>query len=181
MSILSRSYASKREYLRLFLVCAFPVHVWAIINLLNSVPSLILEMNALQLMSVASYVFVFALFESFLVFIALILASLLLPAEYFTARLLPVGAMIVLTASISVILIHLYDTWQLESIEFSLWAITWIILGLVAIAFSAAWMGRNHRLLDAFRSGAERVSILSVVYISADLLGLFLILIRNTS
>jgi hypothetical protein len=94
---------------------------------------------------------------------------------------LPVGAMIVLTASISVILIHLYDTWQLESIEFSLWAITWIILGLVAIAFSAAWMGRNHRLLDAFRSGAERVSILSVVYISADLLGLFLILIRNTS
>jgi hypothetical protein len=181
MSILKRRFASKEEYFHLFLVCAFPVHVWAIINLLNSAPSLILEMNSFQIMSVAAYVLVFALFESILLFISLVLVSLLLPAKYLAEKLLPVGTMIVLVASLSVILIHLYENWEPESIEFAQWAIVWIMLGTAAILLSAVWMQRNRRLLDVFRASAERVSILSLVYLTADVLGLFLILIRNVT
>lgn len=173
-------FGSKVEYFQLFLVCAFPIHIWAIINFFNSMPSMLLKMNNVQLLGVAAYVFVFALFESLLVFGFLFLISVILPRRYLASRLVPIGSLVVILASISVALIHLYDVWELDSIEFNQWAALWVIFGLSALALTMIWMRRNQRVEAIIRSGAERLSLLSLVYVSVDVLGLLVILFRNS-
>jgi hypothetical protein len=136
-------------------------------------------MNAIQLVSVIAYVFVFALFESLIVFGLLFLISLIMPPRLSDTQLLPVGTLIILLASISVVLIHLYEVWEFESIKFGQWAALWVGLGLAGIALTIIWMKGNQRVESVIRSAVERVALLSLVYVSLDGLGLFVILIRN--
>jgi hypothetical protein len=171
--------APQGEYLKLFLVCVFPVHLWALINLANTVPSLLLLMNTRQMISVAAYVLAFALFESLAIFTLLFLASILIPFRYFGTQLVPLGSSVVLIASISAVLIHFHDAWDIEAIKFNQWATLWTVLGLATIGLAVLIVSRHSRIARAIRSGAERVSVLSFAYLTIDILGLLVILARN--
>ena len=51
----SRHYA-----LLLFAICAFPVHVWYIVNLLRELPARMYDLNVWDLVGMSAYVLVFA-------------------------------------------------------------------------------------------------------------------------
>ena len=175
-----RRLASKNEYFLLFLVTAFPVHVWAILGFLHTVPSLLLEMNAIQIMSVAAYVIALAFMESSLIFAILFLVSLVLPERFFSSKLIPVGTIWIFFVSIIAASVHLYKTWWPGVIQFVQQAGLWVMVAWIAIGL-LAWYGvsQNQKVEKVIQSVAEKLSLLSLIYLCADILGLFVILVRN--
>jgi hypothetical protein len=155
--------------------------VWAIIDYLQRVPELDLRMSLLQMAGVAAYVLVFALFESLLVFCLLFVLSLILPAHLLKDRILPVGSIFIFMVATPAYLIHLYDIWHIEQLDMKQWVILWAAVGFLLMGAMIYWIVRNEKVEYAIRSGIERLSVLSLVYLTADLAGGLLILFRNLS
>jgi hypothetical protein len=174
-----RRLASKKEYFQLFLVCAFTVHVWAIIDFLQQVPELNLRMSIFQMAGVAAYVLVFALFESLLVFGLLFVASLMMPTRLLNDRILPLGSIFILMTAIPAYLIHLYSIWHIHQLDLKQWVILWAGVGIVLMGATIYWMVRNKKVEHTICSGIEKISVLSLVYLTADLAGGLLILFKN--
>ena len=178
MDIFRRS-RSKSEYIRLFLIGAFPVHIWAIVNLLHTFPSLLLEMNTLELVSILAYVLTFALFESLFVFALLFLVTWFFPRKISTSTLLAVSAILVLFGSTGVTLVHLYGIWKITVFKFESWVILWAAIGMVAASLGIFLVARKPKIEKSILSIVERLSMLSILYVSLDLVGVVIVVIRN--
>jgi len=179
MDTFRNKWSAKSEYFRLFLVCAFPVHVWAYINLLNDMPSMVLEMGVWRILGVAAYVQVFALLESLFVFGLLLLISFILPERLFGVKFVHIGAIFILTSSICFLFIHLYSQWDIKSLSFEYWLALCVLIGLSLFFIAVYWLTGNQRAQKLFQSGIESLAVLSLVYISLDMLGVVVIIIRN--
>jgi hypothetical protein len=170
---------SRGEYLRLFLMCLFPVNVWAIVIYLRRIDAIALLMSTANLLVVTAYVLGFALLESLAVFMALFLVSLIIPRRWLEARLVPVGAAVILMASISAALVHLYDAWDITWVKFDQWTAIWVSFSLIVVGLLVFFIVRYDKIKMVFQSGVDRLSVLSLVYLSADVLGLLVVLVRN--
>ena len=179
LDIFRKKWSAKADYFKLFLVCSFPVHIWAYINLLNDMPAIQLEMGAWRILGVAAYVLGFALIESLFIFGLIFLVSLILPESLFGLQLVQVGSIFVLTTSIAALLIHYYGQWKIESFSFTAWIALWTMIGTSIFIVAVYWLNRNQQVQGIFQSGIERLAVLSLVYISLDILGLSVIIIRN--
>lgn len=179
MDTFRNKWSTKSEYFRLFLVCAFPVHFWAYINLLNDMPSMVLEMGVWRIMGVAAYVLVFALLESIFVFGLLLLISFVLPERLFGVKFVHVGTIFILTSSFCFLFIHLYSQWEIKSLSFEYWLALWVLIGLSVFLIAVYWLTVNQRVQKLFQSGIESLAVLSLAYISLDMVGLLVIIIRN--
>lgn len=179
LDIFRNKWLAKADYFKLFLVCSFPVHVWAYINLLNDMPAIQLEMGVWRILGVAAYVLGFALIESLFIFGLIFLVSIILPERLFGLKLVQVGSIFVLTTAIAALFIHFYGQWEIESFSFAAWIALWAMIGLSTFIVAVYWLNRNQQVRGIFQSGIERLAVLSLVYISLDILGLFVIIIRN--
>jgi hypothetical protein len=179
IGLIKKKWSARADYFLLFLVCSFPVHIWAYLNLLRDMPAILLEMGIWRILGVAAYVLVFAFLESLLIFLVLLLFSFTLPEKIFGLKLIHVGSILVFSATISVLFIHLYNQLEIDSLALSTWIVIWILAGFSLFTVSVYWLKRNRRAEAIFRSGIERLAILSLLYIFLDFLGLFLIIIRN--
>lgn len=146
---------------------------------MNRASSLVLSLNSLEILGVVSYVLLFALFESLIAFAVLFTLSLVLPAKFFSSRLIPVGTVVVFLASVSAVFIQLYHAWEIEDIKFDLWAGIWMLFGLVATAPSVYLIRRDKRIGAAIQGIADRLSVLSMIYLFFDFLGLVTVILRN--
>lgn len=179
LGIFKYKWSAKAEYFKLFLVCSIPIHIWAYINLFNDIPAMQLQMSIWRILSVASYVLAFALFESLLIFGLIFLICLLLPERLFGVKLIHLVAIIVITVSILISFIHLYDYWEIDSLSFADWIVSWVLFGLFVTITLLFFLTRYKRVQKGFQSVIDRLAILSLVYISLDILGLFVITVRN--
>lgn len=179
LGIFKYKWSAKAEYFKLFLVCSIPIHIWAYINLFNDIPAMQLQMSIWRILSVASYVLTFALFESLLIFGLIFLICLLLPERLFGVKLIHLVAIIVITVSILISFIHLYDYWEIDSLSFADWIVSWVLFGLFVTITLLFFLTRYKRVQKGFQSVIDRLAILSLVYISLDILGLFVITVRN--
>lgn len=169
----------KNEYFILFLLCSLPVHIWAYLSFLEILPVTLLQMSLWNILGVAAYVIDFALLESLFIFGLLFFASLFLPVNLLNLRALHILAILIFATSIVAWLIHLYTKWQIDFINYSNWIILWVLAGSGAFILAISWLRRNQRNQEFLQSGIERLAMLSMVYISFDFLGVFVILIRN--
>lgn len=144
-------------------------------------PELNLRMSIFQMAGVAAYVLIFALFESLLVFGLLLGATLMLPSRIFKDRILLVGSIFIFIASIATYLIHLYSIWHISQFDRKQWVILWAVIAILLMGSIIYWMAHNEKVEQRIRSGIERLSVLSLVYLTADLVGGLLILFRNLS
>lgn len=179
LGIFKYKWSAKAEYFKLFLVCSIPIHIWAYINLFNDIPAMQLQMSIWRILSVASYVLAFALFESLLIFGLIFLICLLLPERLFGVKLIHLVAIIVITVSILISFIHLYDYWEIDSLSFADWIVSWVLFGLFVTITLLFFITRYKRVQKGFQSVIDRLAVLSLVYISLDILGLFVITVRN--
>ena len=177
--IIRNKWSDKAAYFQLFLVCSFPVHVWAYINLLNDMPSIQLEMGTWRILGVASYVLVFAFFESLFVFALIFLVSILLPEKIFGIKFVYVGSLFIFAATIPFLFIHLYSQWEIKSLSFEYWSALWTLIGLAFFVFALYWLNRSLKFQAILQSVIESLAVLSLFYISLDVLGFFLIILRN--
>jgi hypothetical protein len=178
LGIFKRS-RSKSEYFRLFLIGAFPVHVWAIVNLLHTFPSLLQEMNALQMISILAYVLTFALFESLFVFALLFLVTWFFPPQISSSTLVSVSAVLIFFASLAVTLVHLYGIWKITAFKFDSWVILWAAAGVLASGLVIFLVAKKPKVEKPILSIVERLSLLSILYVSLDVLGVVIVLFRN--
>jgi hypothetical protein len=162
-------------------VTAFPIYVWAILNFLRDVPNLLLKLNTWAVVSVLAYVLVFALLESLVVFIIFLVLSILLPAGWLRQQLVVRATIInICTALWSMVAHFLIDTTDIDlSLSFFIpFGFGVILYGLVlgGLLFLAHRRQRISALITAF---AERLVVLSYLYMFLGVLGLLIIILRN--
>jgi len=182
---------SRRGLWTLFLACAFPIHVWAIILIFNDLEWIAERSNFLDALGVASYGLVFAFVESLLLFLAATLLGFLVSAKWNEDR------RIALMAAVTTVL--------------ALWAIGGQVYIFMNAPFPENWiaflgsLGRPLRFLYAaafalvlptvalptwlilkfdkplkFASAAlEKISLLTAFYLFFDFVGLVVLTLRN--
>ncbi|MBN1875714.1 MAG: hypothetical protein JXA33_15930 [Anaerolineae bacterium] len=134
-------------------------------------------MSVWELVGVIAYTQVFALIESGIVWLLLIVLGMVLPAELFRDRLVAQGSMWAWVTSGWAVAAH----YNGDAIR--LWGgrdyLLWLVLYIVSIAVFYVLFRCNSKAEGVFRSVVERLMVLSLVYVGLDLLGLLVIFIRN--
>lgn len=179
LGIFKRKWSVKTDYFKLFLVCSFPIHVWAYINLFNDMPAILLEMGIWRILGVSAYVLLFALLESLSVFGLIFIVAILLPERIFGLKILHLGSIFVIASAIPVLFVHLYDELDVNVISFANWTALWVLVALFIFGIVIYWLKMSETGQGIFQAAIDRLVVLSLVYISFDLLGLFVIIMRN--
>lgn len=177
MAILRHHLPSDREIALVFTACVFPVHVWTIINVLREVPAWVLRLSAWELVGVISYALVVALLESVLFLLGLVLLGVLLPPSVLGDGFVAQDSMVVLLTTLWAIVAHYNDD------VIRLWGLRQFALGgiayLLSLVLGYGLVRRFQALKRAFNSVVERLSLLSWVYLFADLTALVVVFVRN--
>lgn len=167
----------RRDVLLLFAACVFPVHVWAIIGLLKELPAWILRLSTGEMVGVISYTLAFALFESVLFLLPLLLLILVLPRRWFGDDLVAQGTVLVALTTAWAIAAHYNDDvirlWGMRQFAF------WFVLYLVSLFVVGLAVHRYRRIERAIHTFVERLSLLSLIYVVIDLVAVIVVLIRN--
>ena len=133
-------------------------------------------MSIWEMAGVAAYPFTFALFESLLILLGLLIAAVILPEKIYRKWFVSQSALIVFFATIWASLIQIYGQ------EWGVWstrgAITLLPLALV-IGISAFLNAHYMKLQKALESVADRLLILGILYVVIDLVFLVIIIVRN--
>ena len=156
--------------------CVFLIHVWSIVNILVLLPSWALRLGLFELLGVTSYPLVFALLESILVWLLIILLSLVLPRKVLGKDFVTQAAIFIFFLAILSGLMH----FSVELIfNFRLYTLV-LLLIIFSIALILSYLaGRSMKYSSAIRNLLSRVNVLSGIYIFMDLVGLSIILFRN--
>ncbi len=173
----------REELWRVFIVCTFPVHVWSIIFFLRKVPVYLLRMNLFGIISIFAYVQVFALLESLFIFSILVILGMILPVDKLRDQFAERCTLIVLITALWSIPLHFAPqivqrlSLGLYSFIFSIWL--WVITYLVVMGLAFYLLHRNPIFKARISAFIERLSILSYLYLTADLFCILLVLYRN--
>jgi hypothetical protein len=177
LGIFRRRFPNRQEIFKAFAVCVFLVQIWSIYNVWHAVPSWVLAMDAWTLVGTIAYTQAFALFESLLVMILMVLMAVILPGKWYRERFVAQSSIAIILAAAASVLAHFYGQ------DWGMWNtrgfLTWlgILFCLIVVAFLLVYRFKGlQRGLEAL---ADRLIILSSVYIAIGLVSLVLVLIRN--
>jgi hypothetical protein len=160
-----------------FAAIAFPVHVWAIINILAIFPAWLLRLSIWELAGAISYPLVVALLESSILWIGLVVLSNVLPRKWLAEKFVALSSVLVwLLAAWAVVIQFIFVTilqWEPQQ----------MIPGLLLVAFSFClvyWLVQRYERLEGWiRRLAQGLAVLAYLYILFDLLGLVVVIVRN--
>jgi len=146
------------------------------VNILVVLPSWALRLGLFELLGVTSYPLVFALLESILVWLLIILLSLVLPRKVLGKDFVTQAAIFIFFLAILSGLMH----FSVELIfNFRLYTLV-LLLIIFSIALILSYLaGRSMKYSSSIRNLLSRVNVLSGIYIFMDLVGLSIILFRN--
>ena len=183
MDVLRQRFPTRPELVTLFLVSAFPLHVWAILMFLYELPSFMRRLDAWDILSIFAYTQAFALFESAVVWAAVVFTCLALPKNLFRVKFVPVGALFLLLSFLWIAPVHFQVT-ILDRLEWNMSAynmvvLVWVIFYFVIVGGSI-WMAfRSARFESLVNSLVERLTVLSVLYVVVDVIGILIVIGRN--
>ena len=182
---------SRQGLWSLFLICAFPLHLWTLILAFQDISWITERTNAWDAIGVVSYGMLFALVESTLIFLVLVLLGLITPWRWDSDRRVAFLAFLVLIVSLWGMISQLLFLWNVSlpasAIEYlrnsdhpvrityaaCLMVITPTVL-LPAYSFL-----RTNKAVTVMQNLMERLSLLSMFYLVFDLLGVIIIVVRN--
>ena len=170
---LIRDRLSKDDLVYIFCACVLPIHIWGILNLLIDIPSWLFYYNYIEIIGGVAYTLVFSLVEATLVFIGVVSLRLLLPKRWAAEWFVSFSILLVLELTITALLFQ-YFTVQGIYYKTELLLASTLIIGLTALLISK--FDRLHHLI---RSIASHLTILAYVYVFFDIVGLFIVFIRN--
>lgn len=156
----------------IFVLTAFLIHVWTILNMLWDVPSWLLHMSVGELAGAVGYTLLFALLESILLALPLILLAYVLPAKWRREQALNLTFLFLALSAAAALVLHSF-----ESLWFSK---RWIGAAWLLVLLSASFFVIRGKLLgDWIGRAAARLQLLVGIYVAADLLGGLIVLVRN--
>jgi hypothetical protein len=177
LGIFKSQRLSRNDLLLSLGAIAFPLHIWAIINILIVIPAWLLRSSIWELAGAISYPLVDALLESCILWAGFIALSYMLPKKWFADRFV----------ALSSILGWLLTAWvmlaQFIYLRIIQWNLEQILPGLLLVASSIGlvyWLVQKYgRFENRIKKLAQGLILLVYFYMLFDLLGLALIIIRN--
>jgi hypothetical protein len=182
---------SKQGFWSLFLICAFPLHIWTIILAFRDFSWVTERTNSWDAIGVVSYGLLFALIESVVIFLIMVLLGFLVSKTWGEDRRIALLGMLMLIASVWAMVSYLYFMLQVsipaETITFLvnlahplrfLYAVSLALAG-ISVAIPAYLVLRSEKFLQGVKGLFERLSLLTLFYLFFDFVGLVIVIIRN--
>jgi hypothetical protein len=182
---------SRQGLWSLFLICAFPLHLWTLILAFRDISWLTERTNMWDAIGVLSYGMLFALIESIVIFLVLALLGLVTPQGWEPDRRIAFLAFLVLILSVWAMISQLLFLWDVDLPASTIGylqrsdhpvRITYAVLLLVitpTVLLPAYSFLKTRRAVTVMQNLIERLSLLSLFYLAFDLLGFIVVLLRN--
>lgn len=172
---------TRQQILSVFSVIVFVVFTWALYRLFFQAPSWLYYLTVGNVLTLVAYVLAFALFESAIVLLFLLVLNLLLPARAFRDQFTAQGTVVVLVAAAAAWFIQnrvdriaRLDLWMLIAGPLA------AIAGLILLTVLLAWPFRRFKALRGLIDPlAERMTVFTYIYVPLSLASLVLVLLRN--
>ncbi len=182
---------SKRGLWNLFLICAFPLHVWTIILAFRDFSWVTERTNSWDAIGVASYGLILAFIESVVVLLVATLLGLLVSKKWSEDRRITLLGTLAFITSLWAIVDYLFFMLQVSipgntilsiarmshPLRF-LYAISLAVVGLT-VALPAYFVLQSEKFMQGVRGFFERISTLTLFYLFFDFVGLVIVIIRN--
>lgn len=176
-SFLQRRLATRQQAFLLFSAVAVPVYSWAIFRFLERMTGWLYFHTIGEILSILAYVLLFALFESAVITILLLLLAAILPRSFFHRHLVSTGAMLFFIVIPGLIIFH-YRFDDLRQMSRPLLLAGVAAYGLIALGLYLL-VQRSQPLRRQLHNLAERLSVLTYIYVPLSLLALIVVLVRN--
>jgi hypothetical protein len=171
LRVLQKRY-SAQDLIRLFVFCAFPIHVWAIIIMFRSVPAWLFYMSQSDFIASIAYHLTFTIFETLLAFIILIITGLLIPRRWVPEPFLTLSCVLIVELSIMAIVFQ-HLVLQYASLR-------WMFVScLIILAASFVILPKIPKLQQITRILTDRLAILTFLYVFFDAIGVIIVILRN--
>jgi hypothetical protein len=182
---------SRQGLVALFLTCAFPLHLWTLMMVFRDISWLAERTNLWDAIGVASYGMLFAFVESVLLFLVVLLVGLVIPKQWHSDRRITFLALLILITSAWGMISQLLFLWNLSlplpAIQFlrgSQHPLRVLYAGSLVIVSSTVlllvFLFVKLKTSVAFMQNImERISLITMLYLLLDFLGLVIVLIRN--
>ena len=191
MAISETKRYSRQGLWSLFLMCAFPLHVWTIILAFRDFSWVTERTNAWDAIGVISYGMVFALIESLAVFLVAVLLGFMVSRKFDEGRRIALLSVLVLITALWAMASQLYFLWGISLPEQMmrflaqsghpvrvLYAAS-LALVLPTVLIPAFLVLKSNKVFNFVRELTERLSLLTMFYLVLDVGGLVIVLIRN--
>jgi hypothetical protein len=182
---------TRRGLWTLFLMCALPLHAWTMILAFRDLSWLTERTNAWDAVGVLCYGLVFALVESVIVFVVMVLLGFLVPGKWEAERRVGLLSALVLILSMWAMLEQLFF---LAEVRLPGWLIDvlvrtghplrvlYVVIPLVvgATFVYPAWrLMRSERAVEAMSGVMEKLGLLAMFYLVFDVGAIVVVVIRN--
>jgi hypothetical protein len=182
------------QLLNFFLVCAFPFHLWVIIQLIRDSGWIIERSGTGSFIGLASLTMVYALVESVLLFLLLLILGLLIPWKWPAKKVFALSGFIALWLPIWDILFQVYRATDLDTPGF---LVNWLfstghplryayilagslVLAVIALTAASIWLvSFNKKVLGGMQNLLERIATLSALYLVLDVISVVVVLTRT--
>jgi hypothetical protein len=156
---------------------AFPVHVWAIINILDIFPAWLLRFSIWNLAGAIGYSLVDALLESCLLWVGLVILGFVLPKKWLADKFVALSSALVwLLVAWAVLVQFIYKS-------FLHWGLEQILPGFLLVVFSFClvyWLVQRYGRLEGWiKRLTKGLAVLTYFYVIFDLLSLVAVMLRN--
>ncbi len=181
MSLIKGRFPTWRQVFPVFLTILFPVAFWSVLNFSRELPSYLMRMKIWEIVGVFSYTQVFALLESIILVLALILVAELLPSQLFLKHFTTQAALIGILGTFWIIPLH-YKSQILASFPFfdNSWvSAAWFGIFVALIIVISILFQHFSKLERAFQWFIDKLTTVSLLYLIVGISSLLVILVRN--
>ena len=182
---------SKQGLWSLFLICAFPLHLWTLIFAFRDISWLTERTNLWDAIGVVSYGMIFAFVESVVIFLVLALLGLILPAQWYSDQRIAFLSLLILLTSVWGMISQLLLVWSvplpIQAIQFlrssnhplrMLYAACLVVV-TPTILLPVYLFIKSKKSIAFMQDLIERLSLLATFYLFFDFVGLIIVMIRN--
>lgn len=194
MTVLSNFIArrySKQALWTLFLVCAFPFHFWTLLMVFRDMDWVIARTNIGDAIGVGSYGMLFALLESVVIFLVIVLMGFFTPKQWNIDRRVAFLSLLWMIVALWGIFGQLRYLWNLSlplpvmqllegtSHPFRLLYLIYLAAVLPSVLLPVYWFIKSSQSVKWMQELIERLSTLTMFYLLFDVTGLVIVIVRN--
>lgn len=187
----SKSKFDRSDWFKLFLVCAFPLHLWTILMVFRDVNWVAERTTSWDALGFSGYALFYTLIESLLLFGFIALLGFIIPKNWnLTLRFVILSLIAFILAGWSImeqLILIIFWGWLrhlADSFTFLItqpWSSYVIFAGLIVISMTVPLLllRKYKGLQTKVYSVLDRLTLLSGLYLFLDAIGIIVIIIRN--
>jgi hypothetical protein len=172
---------SRQQVFPVFSVTVFVVFSWTLYQEFFQVPSWLKYMTMGEILVITAYALAFALIESLVITVLLLILSLVFPVKVFRDKFIPQGSILVLVAGFVAVMLqeNMSEVYHLKIRQLTTYPIIGI-LAVVVMIFVLSWIfDRLSILTRLIQSIAERMTVFSYIYVPLSVVSLVIVTLRN--